>query len=1501
MKRPIRVVAIGASAGGLEPIEQFFDAMSNVSGFAFVIIQHLSPDFDSLMDQLISRHSKMEVLHARDGLKIRRNSIYLTPPRTELTIRKGVLRTRPYSDAKVLNMPINLFFESLAEDFGEEAIGIVMSGTGSDGTLGGVSICERGGTLIAQEPASAKFDSMPRKVIEKCSASFVALPKDMPDILKALASGLPLSDKAGIGKTGDHPPETLILSLLEKHYGTDFGYYKETTVSRRIRRRAFLNHHHDLNQYFKSLSQSQDELEALYRDLLIGVTRFFRDWESFEALEESVLPELMESMTAQRQLRIWVAGCASGEEAYSIAILFSEYARQHGLPLNLKVFATDVHFKSLEIAAAGLYSPDSMQSMPDHLVTRYFERHADSYQVKRSLRRLIVFSPHNLIKDPPFTRMDMVSCRNLIIYLNDIAQRKVMALFHFALRKKGVLFLGPSETVGSLNAEFTTLDKRWRIFQKKRRVQLREATDLLPLSSSASLTCSDQLPQSRSQPYPEICDMARQRQLLVSAYDQVLEKYAPTGLLINRDGELIHVFGNASNYLKVQQGEFSNKVAKMVREELQVVVSSGIDRALTPSEIPFRRQVTIKNDDDTVTPLSVGVESLTLEDRGAEFLLITIEENKRQPVAVPEPDDMTADDTDKAFYIQRVAQLESELNTLEESLQNTIEELETSNEELQATNEELMSSNEELQSTNEELHSVNEELYTVSAEHQRKIEELMELTDDMDNLLRSTEIGTIFLDKELRIRRFTPSAAVTFNLLPHDIGRPLEHVTYRFAYPELLEDISKVLNEAERSQVEISVGGNAYLLSILPYKIEHEQTAGVVLTIVDVQDLKQARNRLASQQKLYENVVQSQNDLICRMLPDTSITFVNNAFCGYYQQSRKELVGTKYIDLVPEDQRMELIESLNRGEDGESQNLTREDIRADGSRTWLEWRRFADRNAKGRIMELQLVGRDITQAKQHELALNRFHEITSSRKLSSNQKFDAIVELAAAHFHMPVVTLSTFEGQRARVMHRACPPSIKIAPGDEYELPTERCKESCDSRKSRCYGNFANCKSNFHPLLKAHGLEPAMGVQITIGGHVKGALTVANLAGQPKREMNDNEAAFLELIGQWSSYEYHHMEQTRMLEDLNQRLRQEEERFRQLYLNTPVIMHSIDAEGRIIEASEYWLKSLGYSRDEVIGHKSTDFLTEQSQAYAKTEVLPKFWTEGACKDVPYQMIRKDGSKIDVRLSATLDKQPDGRSVSLAVLVDVTDQILAEKALEEQNRELKRINDNLKQFTHIVSHDLTGPLRAIQHTAHWIEEDTSPETRQSIQEHIDRLNGQIAQLSSMIADLTQYSRAGNSEHAAEQINLREELNDIFSVIDGAEQMTLSLGSLPRKLVTYRAPLMLVFRNLLENSVKYHDRKDGRITVKSKTNKDYWHFSVQDDGIGIDPKYHDKILLPFRKLERKDKVPGNGMGLALVKKAIESNGGSLRVESDPARAPGTTFLFDWPKGARKAAPE
>ncbi|MCC6231582.1 MAG: PAS domain S-box protein [Verrucomicrobiales bacterium] len=897
---PSFIVGIGASAGGLEALERMLKGMPVDTGMAFVIIQHLSPHFESLMSELLARHTKMPIIPVMEATQIRANSIYLLPPRKEMIMAAGRLVVHERPTTQQLIMPINVFFRSLAREAKDRSIAIVLSGTGTDGSAGLMDIHDVNGLVIVQSEESAKFDGMPRSAIDTGLADLVLAPEEMPGALKdyALSPEAPLS-RTKYGRISPDAATGLpaILDRLREVYGIDFTYYKPATISRRIDRRISMVKSSSFGEYSRQVLEEPAELDALYKDLLIGVTRFFRDPEAFAIIADRVLPSIIESTPLDDELRVWVAGCATGQEAYSLAMLLVEALERMGRRNQVRIFASDAHRESLQIASEGLYDEQTMEDVSQERRDHFFLREGNRYRVAPMLRKMLILSPQNILKDPPFTRMDLVSCRNLLIYFQAMAQTKALASLHFALKIGGALFLGPSESSGEVEDQFEITDRQWKIYRKVRDSRLPLE---LRMNSSPSM--------GRAMARPMMPGDLR----LARAYDALLSRYIPPGVLVNERREVLHVFNEADRYLRPPVGRMSNDIVSMVRGDLRMALSSAITAALKKGERVSFRGVRIRalgSDHDAL--LGITVDPLADKATNSTHLFILFEEETPLLPKVLEPSEQfQAGEASQA----RIQQLELELQQTKESLQSTVEELETSNEELQASNEELLAANEELQSTNEELHSVNEELYSVNAEHEQKIKELIETTNDLNNLMRSTEIGTIFLDRSHCVRLFTPKASQIFNLLPQDIGRDIKHITYRVRGDEIFDEIEEVFRNPKTLEKRVfTPDGRSYLRRMMPYQDEERRMAGLVMTFVEVTDLTRAEaslrertveletaiGQLGESEETFRTLVEGSPQSVIMVDAEGKVVFINSQTERLFGYARAELVGQTVELLVP--------------------------------------------------------------------------------------------------------------------------------------------------------------------------------------------------------------------------------------------------------------------------------------------------------------------------------------------------------------------------------------------------------------------------------------------------------------------------------------------------------------------------------------------------------------------------------------------------------------------------
>jgi two-component system CheB/CheR fusion protein len=951
---PTRVVGIGASAGGLDALERFFDHVPADTGMAFVIVQHLSPDFKSLMDELLARHTPLPIHLVEDGMPVVPGHVYLIPPKKEMIISGGCLLLSERDRQQELSLPIDVFFRSLAQDCGNRSVAIVLSGGGSDGSRGVCEVHDAGGLVLVQDLDTAQFDGMPRAAADTGIADRVIPPEEMPAVLLAhttgptgarkVPEGVVLTEPNGIGA---------VYRMLQGEFGIDFTHYKPSTVTRRIERRLALAHSVDIEEYVRRLESDRDELDVLYHDLLIGVTRFFRDEQAFDILEREILPELLRRGPRDAPLRLWVAGCATGEEAYSLAIVLLDLMAKLG-ERPVKIFATDVHRGSLERAARAVYDAEAVGKVSEARLARYFLRVGHTYQVVPDVRQMIVFAQHNVIKDAPFTRVDLITCRNLLIYLQPAAQQKVLSFFHFSLNHGGVLFLGPSESVGGLARGFEPLHKHWQLYRKHSDPRTPVDTRLHAATPPEARFAPGAIPTGRYS-----------LSQLMGAYDTLLEELMPPSILVTDRGELVHAFGGASRFLRLRDGRQGLDVLELVDADLKMVLVGGLKRALLePAAIVFKG-VRLGGDGSAGT-YRITVRKIRHHAGGAPTLLISFEpmEGGARPSAIAE----TEIDLDQVSR-QQLGTLEAELSRTKENLQAAVEELEASNEELQASNEELQASNEELQSTNEELQSVNEELYTVNAEYQRKIAELTELNNDMDNLFAATEVGTIFLDRELRIRRFTPQIAETFDLVPHDVGRSIETFAHTMDHPDLVDDLKRVLANGQLLERELSpVRGKVFFLRILPYRVKGT-VEGVVITLIDVSGLKAAEDALFHERYLLNSLLLSVPDAI--YFKDARGRFIraNHAMAARLGlPAPGDAIGKAALDLPDHEKAV----ALDREDEtvlrtGQAQHYRLEKrIARDGAEEWDLVTRLPLRDRADRIVGVIVIFRDVTEQKRAE-------------------------------------------------------------------------------------------------------------------------------------------------------------------------------------------------------------------------------------------------------------------------------------------------------------------------------------------------------------------------------------------------------------------------------------------------------------------------------------------------------------------------------------------------------
>ena len=835
------IIGLGASAGGLEALKSFFDHLPSKFKHSFVVVQHLSPDYKSLMGELLSKNTDMPIVEVKEKTKIKPATVYLLTPKKNIFIKDGYLILEDKPKTRTLNLPIDLFFKSLAREMTNKAVAIILSGTGSDGTSGARDIKEYGGMVMVQSPDQAEFDSMPQNAINTNLVDYILPTEQMGEELKRFIHHPAVYGSLEENILGDEETLIKILNFLNSQTKLDFEYYKRPTLVRMIARRIGINRLDTLQEYKDYMFKKPEEAHVLVREFLVGVTSFFRDQLVWEVLTNEIIPKIVSSKKKEETIKCWCVGVSSGEEAYSLAIIINETLTKFNKKNVVKIFATDIEKHHLNDAAKGIYNESAIANISEERLRLNFTKNGDYYHVNENIRRMVIFSKHNVLKDPPFNKMDISMCRNMLIYLQPAAQNRALDVLHYSLNMNGILVLGSSESLGQQKNAFKELYRKQKIYSNIRPAKI---LGLQQYNSGKN----QKNPYGLRNPSHE----RNARQHIVEALSDNLDLAA---IVIDGNFNIVDAFGDLTNYISLPNKGFSMNLLKMVPESVATVLSYSLRKVGGTSQKLKHENLNFSTGKKpTIANMHVAAFQNPLNSNPSNYLVII----KPADIQVADAPRNERDDSPQNI---RENELEAELKETRESLKNMIEEVETSNEELQATNEELLASNEELQSTNEELQSVNEELHTVNTELQEKLEELASLNSDLDNLFKSTDIGTIFLDNHLRIRKFTPSVAEHFNLMPSDINRPLEHFASTFHksdYKNFIADIKKVVNDGVAQQNEVTdAKGHWFLQKIVPFRDGAGKIEGGTLSYVDINELKSAEQKLKNQLLAFEQTTDS--------------------------------------------------------------------------------------------------------------------------------------------------------------------------------------------------------------------------------------------------------------------------------------------------------------------------------------------------------------------------------------------------------------------------------------------------------------------------------------------------------------------------------------------------------------------------------------------------------------------------------------------------------------------
>ena len=1489
-------VAIGASAGGLEAIHEFFDNMPASGNFSFVIVQHLSPDYKSLLVELISKHTDMQVFEAGHDMAVQKNCVYVIPNNKLLTIVNGKLQLKDKNLDKAPNTAIDTFIKSLAKDQGSKSIAIILSGTGTDGTRGAEAMQKAGGLVLVQDPISAKFDGMPNSVIAAGYADYILMPELMPEEIFAYANEYPVR-KHFEGKPDEASlPE--VLELINTHCGHDFHNYKTPTILRRITRRMGHLNKKKFSEYLELLRNDGEECKILGKEFLIGVTKFFRDSAAFEALKTQVLPRVVQAKGDGELLKVWITACSTGQEAYSMAIVIDQYLQHHGRLLEVKLFATDIDADAIEQAAHGHYPADALTEMDPSMVERYFTRTEHGYTIIPRIRKQLVFARHNILKDPPFIKNDIVTCRNMLIYMNQVLQRKVFHTLLFSLNTGGYLFLGPSEIPSAIKSSLEEVDSKWKIYRKIKDANQYNGDRL------ASYTIANRDPR------PGLPKEQRKTKDLTDDFQNILvQEYGFAAVYIDDQYEIKEAVGDFRRYLSLPDKIMSLNLMKMVSPEISVALNAAVRKAKKDGVKVVLNQVKIRE------AQKERFINIFIRPAAREYTAIVFAESQEAIVLKPHQDSVDTTPSDSAAYIN---ELEEELKETRSSLQMAVESLETTNEELQSSNEELLSANEELQSSNEELQSLNEELHTLNTEHQLRIRELIELNDDLNNYFRSSQIGQVFVDREMRIRKFNPTAVSMINLIESDIGRPIEHISTNIRENELGRQIRDVIMDNRPLEKEIFLNNNTIcLMRVLPYVRQDNQVDGVVITFIDISANKRLDNIIKgvfnssiSAIMSFETVRDNKGNII-----DFRCTSGNYAAEHFMYVKTGGCIGQSLKEELPVLMKNGFFEKCaDVVETGKSIHLEMP-FEHNHTESWYEI--VANKMMDGFVITMT----DVTEKKQAQESLRKNYQELVRTKEHLKELNTSLEEKVKER-----TSALAMSEERFRLVANATSDGIW-----DWDLVNNRIWWS-DS----FYNLFGYDKNdpqvhssafwieNIHPEDR-HRVRDAMHAAINSGSAWNETYRFRKLDGSyaiilDKGSVVANEAGTpYRVLG--SMVDITKLEETAaQLRQKNSELQTVMEEFRFVTDFMPQMVWATRPDGYHDFYNKGWYDYTGldYEQSKEAGWS----LVLHPEDYDRTL---KIWADclktGKPYEIEYRMRRHDGVYRWFLARAQAIRNDKGQIIKwFGTCTDIHDQRMANDILEQKVRErtleLQRINSELEssnhellQFASVASHDLKEPLRKIHIFSNLVKERFMQHDTAAV-DYMNRIINSSARMTRLINDLLTFSRLSiNTLFELTDINgiLNEVLSDLELMIREKEAV-IRIDAFPRMEVV-PGQMRQVFQNLISNSLKF-SRRDQKpeITIQCKriercslnaresAQGNYCLIRVQDNGIGFDEQYAQKIFTIFQRLHSKEKYEGTGIGLSITKKIIEKHNGFINAESRENE--GATFNIILPIHQEKA---
>jgi PAS domain S-box-containing protein len=1479
------IVGIGASAGGIQALKEFFEHVPEDSGMAYVVILHLSPDHDSKLAEVLRVVSRIPVLKVIENMKIRPDHVYVVPPDKHLIIQEEDIAPSQNLHMEDRRAPVDIFFRHLADTHGPRAVCVVLSGTGANGSMGLKRVKEKGGAAYVQNPREAEFNEMPRNSIATELVDEVLPVAEIPQRIIAYRNN---QGAVQIAVEPEQRPETQqqalreVFTQLRIRTGHDFSNYKRPTLLRRIERRINVRNLPDLPSYTSFINEHPDETTALLKDLLISVTNFFRDQKAFDALERDVLPNIFRGKKADdKQVRIWVAGCATGEEAYSIAMLCAEQIMGAIDAPKVQIFATDIDETAIATAREGIYTLSDVADVSNERLRRFFFNEGDGYRVRREIREMVLFAHHNFLTDPPFSRLDLISCRNVLIYLNNTAQERVIETFHFALKPKTFLFLGTSESVEGASDLFAAFDRDNHIFRT--REVPRRNIPVPDVASTFRFGKTDLLPKTEEK------ESRNQRISFGELHQKLLEQYAPPSVVITEDYEIVHMSETVGRYFQVVGGEPTQNLLKLIRPEIRLELRAALYQAIEhrlPAECRNLKVVV----NGVAESVDIHIRPVLEEGAGKGFILVIIKSAEKVPEEAA-PVLLASDEPVARQLEQELIRIKSQLRSSIEQHELQSEELKASNEELQAMNEELRSALEELETSKEELQSINEELRTVNQELKVKVEETTVVSNNLQNLITSADFGTIFLDRLFCIRLFSPAVLTVFNLKPSDQGRPISDITHRLQYDRLIEDAETVLQKLTVVEREVATHDNrSFLMRVLPYRTSEDRINGVVITFFDITRRKESEEALRQSRERLQKVLSIETVGVIYFDLNGKIHEANAAFETMSGFSKEQLANgaLKWDQLQPTNFDEAIMKSKQEFLDNwQNTPYEKQCIRPDGSRWWglFAGKRLSEHECVEFVV-------DITEQKRAEEKLKQFavelEKQVSERTLELNKSTEALQKnLTILHQAERLARVGSWE-------YHFDTKAFTWSAGmyDLFGLSTEKPIEP------EIYIDMAVREDEYAAKqlvknIREGSLPLPDTICINVGDKVRElkieATIIKDEHGNPARMVGVDMDVTLTKQAQKTL-----AEQAHFIRSTNEAI--------------PDILFVMNLETKeLVYINHSFEEKMGYKPTQIKNFKQPFFdivYEEDKPALLAYLEEMKGLSDGVVQETEYRLKAADGTLHWFRdRNTAFRRNREGRMVEkIGIAQDITEARKAEQALKESNLSLRYANENLQRFASIASHDLQEPLRKLKLFASILRrfQEQLPEEAKEI---ILKIHLTSERMSQLIREVLQFSKIAYAPREFVPTDLDTILQNVLSDLELLFQETGTRIQYYNKLPEIDAiPLQIyqLFYNLLTNAVKFR-KKDVKPVigiafeplshdqVRANNNlephRNYVDIVFSDNGIGFDTQYAEQIFQIFERLHSVQEYEGTGVGLALCKKIMENHSGEIYAIS--AEGAGAAF--------------